>query len=148
MPTDWQYSYDGAQTSTKVRRDIAGELVSIVVDLDSYATRRYTEDEYEELSEVKKKKLHWVEDEEIWEEFGEGAHGAIQYTVDDEGYAEFAGYKDETYSDDSYNDVRWMRLIPVARKIIERVPGVEEVEDPAEIMADELDTGNEMRALM
>lgn len=138
---DWQYTIDGYGSIVTVKQNIDNSVSAVLVDLDGYAKRQYTQEEVDAGESPAVERLEWVgEEEPQYDEFGQGAHAKLKYEVED-GVAAFAGVKDEMYSDGEYNFPAWVRLIGPTEQLVENVPGVERVEDTVDELMAEVENG-------
>lgn len=136
---DWQYTIDGFGSIVTVKQNIDNSVSTVYVDLDSYATRDWTEEEVDQG--LPEKNTEWMQEEEPqFTEYGQGAAGKLKFDVED-GVASFAGVKDGMWSEDQYNWPAWLRLLTPAQQLVENVPGVEYVEDPQEAIRNEMGIG-------
>ena len=130
MPGEWQYHGDGVKTAVSTTHDLDGRLKSVRVQLDCFKVRTWTEEEIEEHPTKKAKHLSWDDREEVFEEYADGAHATLRFSVSD-GTATLESIEPE---DGEKVRANHMPLLVAAERVLNQLAGVEETENPMETL--------------
>lgn len=144
MTKPWEYTIDAYGDCVTIQRNVDNTISSVTVDVDSYATRDWTEEEVNEG--LPKYDPEYMQDEEPqFTEYGEGASATLKFDVDD-GVAEFAGVKhgSDHLDPDKFNYPTWLRLLTPAQRMVENVPGVEYCEDAQAYIGEQIGIGEKI----
>lgn len=133
MPTEWDYHADGVGTAVTTTHSLDGSLKSIRAKLDTFRVRGWTEDvEDIEAAGHDPEKMHYDEETDAFEEYGDGAHATLRFTMEGSS-AVLSSIEPE---DGDRVEPRHLALLPAAERIVGRLDGVQSVADPLDTIAE------------
>lgn len=140
MPSEWQHHADGVKTGVTTYHRLDGSIKSVRLQLDTFKVRSWTEDEEViEAAGKKLKHLHYDEETDAYEEYGDGAHATLRFSVD----GSKAKLKSIEPEDGDRIEPRHVRLLAAAERVITNVDGVDSYETPFDTLVREYTQADE-----
>lgn len=133
MPSEWNYHADGVRTALTTKHDLDGKLSTVTVTLDCFKYRYWTPEEVEQHPTKKEKHLDWDDEEELYQEFGDGANATMKFDVNDSGRASVVSVSPE--DGDAFHP-RHMPLLRAAARVVENLSDIDAVYPPVKTLAD------------
>lgn len=127
MPGDWQYHGNGVQTAVNTNHDVDGSLKSIIVELDCFKTREWSEDEIDDPNVRSPNHVGYDEQKDTFVEHKGGSHATIQFEAleDEENQTYRAKLKSITPEDGEKIEPRHMALLPAAERVVDQLGEIE-----------------------